>query len=608
LKPIDPARHVSLEHLGRALFCLAVLVRIVHLLHVGPTSILSYHRTFPDSDMYLFDQWARRIAAGDVLGRETYHPVLQWQLQAAPLADWSRWYGDSPVYYRAPFYAYLVGALYAVFGDPIPALPLLQILASSVCVLLLLRIGIRLFGPTPAFLGALLYALYAPAIHYDAIMLRGPWITFVALLGTLQLIGLLDHPTLLRALTTGLTLGATLVVNEGFLIVPALALLLLTCRMATNRRTVVCAATLSLGIALSLAPVAIRNVLVGVSPLKLAVTGSTVYAVFNSAGSNPYFFEAEPSTFVPTLRAGEGRLLATALACVKSFAGPAEVGLFYLKKASGLAIPFENPDNANFYYAALKDPLLRLLPNYSLLLPLSVIGFILALKQWRDWLPLIPFSLSLLLSVMVALPLSRYRTTFAVFLTPFAGLALARVVCWIKERRVVHLTLSGAAFVLMLAGAAAWQARAVFGGRPAGMFTHRALEFFVEADYDARQGRHAEAIGEMLLLLRLNPDRSVRAGAMLKLAALQRANGQEAAARETIETAVESNPQDPMLLMAAGDFHLGTLHDAMRARAFYERALLLRPPGGLDRALRMRLASLEAVESAAVVVSPKGLR
>jgi tetratricopeptide (TPR) repeat protein len=321
-----------------------------------------------------------------------------------------------------------------------------------------------------------------------------------------------------------------------------------------------------------------------------------VYAVFNSAGSNPYFFDAEPSAFVPTLRAGEGRLLATALACVKSFAGPAEVGLFYLKKASGLAIPFENPDNANFYYAVLKDPLLRFLPNYALLLPLSVIGFILALKRWKDLMPLIPFSLSLLLSVMVTLPLSRYRTTLAVFLTPFAGLALARVVGWIKERRVVRLTLSASAFALILAAAAAWQARAFFGGRPAGIFTYRAQEFFVEADHDSKQARPAEAIGEMLLLLRLNPDRSVRSGALLKLAALLRASGQEAAAREAIEAAVEASPRDPMLLMAAGDFHMDTLHDAIRARALYESALLLRPPGALDRALRIRLASLEAIE------------
>ena len=47
---------------------LGVILRLVHLLAVSSTPILSYHQTFGQSDMYVFDQWAQRIAGGDVLG------------------------------------------------------------------------------------------------------------------------------------------------------------------------------------------------------------------------------------------------------------------------------------------------------------------------------------------------------------------------------------------------------------------------------------------------------------------------------------------------------------------------------------------------------------
>jgi hypothetical protein len=347
-----------------------------------------------------------------------------------------------------------------------------------------------------------------------------------------------------------------------------------------------------LGIALSLAPVMIRNFLVGVSPLKLATTGSTVYAVFNSAGSNPYFFDANPVAFVPTMRAGDGHLLATALACLKSFGGPAEVLGFYLRKATGLVIPFENPDNANFYYAALKSPLLRLLPDYTLLFPTTLIGIALALRRWRDLLPLVPFWGSLLISVMVALPLSRYRATLAAFLAPFAGLALARFATWVKHRRIVPLVVAASGFVLALTVAGVLQSRFVFAGHPAGIFRYRPLEFLLGADHYVRQGRHTEAIQELQLLLRLNPARSFRPTVMLKIASLQLTSGDGGAARDTLKAMAELDPADPVLLMSVGDFHRDALEDADGGRSFYEKALALQPDERIAAALRDRLSSL----------------
>ena len=187
---------------------LGVVLRLVHLLAVSTTPILSYPLTFVESDMYVFDQWARRIADGDVLGRQVYHPLNAWQLDSAPSEKWKVWYGESPVFYKAPFYAYLVAALYRLGGDAMVLLALLQILAAAASTVLLGRITGEIFGATAGLWAALIYAVYAPDIHFDVVMLRGPWIILVSLLATWLLLRLHARPTAGRAVGLGASWGS----------------------------------------------------------------------------------------------------------------------------------------------------------------------------------------------------------------------------------------------------------------------------------------------------------------------------------------------------------------------------------------------------------------
>lgn len=575
---------------------LALLLRLAHLGAVAGTPFLGYHKTFAESDMYLFDQWAQKIVQGDPLGRAVYHPLAQWQLDVAPKADWDRWYGEAPIFYKAPFYPYLLALVYLLFGAPALPLALLQVAASVLSVFLILRIAAPLLGSRGAVLAGALYACYGPAIHFDVVMLRGPWIVLAALLGTWQAMRVREAPTPARALVLGLVLGGGILVNEGFAMVPPLVLLLLLFWLGDARRFLRVAAMAGVGVALALAPVVVRNLIVGAPALKLAVTGGTVYAVFNSAGSNPYFFDVGRSaSFVPAIRAGDGGLGATMAACLRSFAGPGDVVLFYARKALGLVIPFENSDNANFYYAALRSPILRVLPGYALLLPLAAIGAVLAFRRARAFLSLAPFAVALLFSIMITLPLSRYRATFAVFLVFFAGLALDSLWGWILERRWGRfggfVVLGGA----IAAVASAVQARVVFDGRPAGIYLYRPPEFMLGVAAREKAGEYGAALAEMLDLLRQNPDRGVRASAMVTAARLQFEKGDARAARDTLDLAAQSSPGDAGLRMAIGDVFHALLHDDAAAAREYEGALALNPEAGLESALRERLARLERV-------------
>ena len=74
-----------------------------------------------------------------------------------------------------------------------------------------------------------LMALYAPAIHFDAVLLRGPFIVLVSLLGSLALVRLRERWRPRDAALAGLAVGLALTINEGFLTLPPLVLLAIAC-------------------------------------------------------------------------------------------------------------------------------------------------------------------------------------------------------------------------------------------------------------------------------------------------------------------------------------------------------------------------------------------
>ncbi|HEY7513693.1 MAG TPA: glycosyltransferase family 39 protein, partial [Vicinamibacteria bacterium] len=419
-------------------------------------------------------------------------------------------------FYKAPLYPYVVAGMYEAFGDPALPLALLQILASCGSVLILFDVTRRLFGSQAGFLAAALLVAYGPAVHYDVVMLRGPLQLLLALLGTWLLLRFRSSGSPREALGLGAVVGLGLLLNEGFLPVPFLAGLLLAAWTRGSLRSLtraLCAFTL--GMLLVLAPVFARNVAVGAPALKLAVTGGTVYAVFNAHGTSPYRFEARPAAFVPVMAESGGGLLRTAWACLRSFPGPGSVALFYLRKASLLLVPYENPDNANFYYAALEDPLLAALPAHGLLAPLAALGVVAAARRRAPGLDaLLPYGLSLLVAMIAALPLSRYRVVFAAFLMPFAGLAVEAGAGLLRRRAFWKLAAAAGAALALAVGFRAWERTAVFAGAPPGRFLYRAPEFLLSADAYAREGRCISALGQVDELLAMNPDPEVRPAAL----------------------------------------------------------------------------------------------
>ncbi len=578
-----------------ALFLLALALRAGHLASVASGSLFEHHEIFTESDMYMFDQWSRRIVAGDLLGRETFHPLTGWQLSLAPAETWQRWYGNAPTFNKAPFYAYLVGLMRGLFGEPMLPLSLVQVLASAACVPLLFLLARRLFGRGAGLLAALLLALYGPAVHFSVLMLREVFIGLSVLLATWRLVRLRDRPGVRRALLAGLSAGLALIVSEALVSMLALALVWIVWRLrgkgAPAGRL---AAAYATGALIAFVPVAVRNLAVGAPVFSLAVMGSAAAAVFDTASSNPYFFEIRAASILPVLEQADGRMGATLLACWRTFEGGLpEAALLFLRKSSGLLIPYENPDNVNYYYAALRDPLLGWLPGYAWLLPLSVVGLGACLVWRRDLAPMLPAALSMIAGMLFMLPLSRYRASFALLLLPLAGFALARLFACVRRRRYRAATLLASAALLVALAASAVQSRVVFAGRPAGPFLYRAPEFLLASQFHERHGDIDAALREAIDLARLNPTPGARVGALLRAAQLEAGRARPRAAAGWLQAAGDTAASAPPLLLAVADAHLSLLGDRAAARLVLQRAAGLARSPELRQAVEARLRALE---------------
>lgn len=555
--------------------------------------MFTYYQTAPETDMYVFDQWARQIVQGDILGRETYL-LHHWKLEAAAPEKWMEWYGKTPVFLKAPLYPYLIALCYWLFGEAMLPMAVLQIGASSVSTLLIFRITERLFERTAAFLAALLFALYAPAIHYDVFMLRGSWIVLVSLVMTHQLMNLHPKPTAKMACALGFIVGIAVVLNEGFLMLPPLVAFLLLWWFRDMRLVAKLETGFLLGFSIAYIPLMARNLEVGVPALSLSALGGTIFATSNAADTYPYSFHGTPPSFVSIMDETRGDLLATAWATLRTFKGDiAAMALFYLRKATGLVIPFEYPDNANFYYAVLKDPFLSFLPGYSLLFPLSAIGAAFALRKPRNLSILFPVTFSLITGMMASHPNSRYRVVLAVYLLPFAGLALAQLIHWTKERKVFPVSGSLAASLAIFLAAKTLQEQIVFRGLPIELVKYRALEFWIGSEVYAREQRFHEATVELLQLAQLNPNPRIRSRALLGAASHLVHEGSKSLAQQLLEYASRISGADPDFLMQIGDFHLKIFNDARRAAIYYRKALALQPSISLREKLRQRLTALE---------------
>jgi len=235
--PPQPRHEPAARPIGRRWLLAIVLAALAY--RVVCFAVVGGHPLFrqPVVDAGHHHAWARRIAAGDLLGH------------------------NQDDVFKPPLYAYFLAGLYAVAGPSVAAAQWAQhLLGAASCVFVAL-LGARLLGRTTGIVAGLLAALYAPSVFFECQLLTPALGIALSLAALLLLIASLDKPHYLRLLAAGALLGLSAGVRPDVLLPAGLVVLFLLLHHLRTRRgpLAASAACIVAGIAAVVLPITARN-------------------------------------------------------------------------------------------------------------------------------------------------------------------------------------------------------------------------------------------------------------------------------------------------------------------------------------------------------------
>jgi tetratricopeptide (TPR) repeat protein len=607
---------------------IALVLRLAHWAAVRRAPFIG--ELAMDSSEY--DRWAREIAGGDWLGH------------------------GRGVFFQAPLYPYLIAVLYKAVGPRLDAVYLLQIgLAVAGCYALY-RAGRAMAGERAGLAAAALAAVYGPFLFYDVQLLKESlavtvvcfllWaMAWAATAGSGAANGT-QRRNAGRWLLAGALLGVLALLRENaLLVVPFLLPLAWSAgrsgedREAAHRAGVAGragrAAAFLAGVALALAPVALRNGLVGGDFLPTTSQGGVNFFIGNNPRADGTYRPIVPGKQIPELERREPARLA------EQAAGrpltPAEVSRYWLHRALAWARShpgdslrltvrklglfwswYEWPDAVDYYYIRGLSPVYRLpLLEFGGVTLLAALGLgFLGGGRARRLAPALLFAGAWMVSTVAFFLFARYRLPAVPALLLLAALPVAALVegahAWWRGRNAAA---AARAVALGLAVAAAFALPRLAAFEPRLDLVHYNLGRLAEERGDpALAGRHYQAalaaapdaflawldLGNLAARRRdwpaalrcyqraavLEPDSD---DAQSNLGGVHLALGDTAAASRHLERALALNPRSIQALQNSALLRL-RLGDTAAARELNRRALEIDPANPAALRLRARLA------------------
>jgi 4-amino-4-deoxy-L-arabinose transferase-like glycosyltransferase len=396
------------------LFCLAALIiRLVHQATVQDSPLFTYLVL----DNLMYDEWGRSIASGEGLGER--------------------------IFFQDPLYAYFLGVLYALFGHRYVVVIAIQCLLGALVPGLIFFAARRWFGQLAAIVAAAIAAFYLPAVYYEGMILKS-WLALLLVSLFLWLLSRVDDdPPRWLWPVAGVVLGLACLTRGNLLFFLPVALLWVVLRRWQWRAALLLLA----GAAVVLAPVAVRNRMVGGEwVLTTSNAGQNFYI-----GNNPHntlgeyqflpFVSPNPKheerDFAREAERRSGRAMSVKEVSRFWFseawrwirAEPESWRALLRAKAGVLWGAYEVPDNLDYYMYGKWAPVLRLpIPGFGLVAPLGLLGALLAWRR-RGWPRLLLlFLLVYASSVILFFVFSRFRMAMMPALYMFAGYAVAELV------------------------------------------------------------------------------------------------------------------------------------------------------------------------------------
>lgn len=584
---------------------LGCAVRLVHFWAVSRTAFLKITFVSTNSDPHAFWRWAQTILAGDLLGRNTYHPYFEWMKEMAPLETWFRWWGGKEIFQQAPLYAYLVAGLLALSKNSLEFVILVQLLLGALQPLVMFWLARRLFDERVGLLAAAMTAFYGPFIFHEGALLRD-WPPIV--LEPLALVALLRARATSRALDAmlaGALIGIAALTRETSLLLLPMALLwLLVEYRGAWRRLGAPAAAVVLGFLIAFSPLVARNYIVGAPLVAVSNRAAENLIEGNAADTFPVGLH-HPMSMKGILERSGGRIPAVIREIWRTYDGDwLALVKMQLWKLRGLVDPLEVPNNVGYVYGLEISPVLHFMLRYGIIFPLGLAGFLVARKAWRENLLLVLYGVVTVGGLMISIIMARLRLV----LVPVLIIYAAAGTIWFTKAVRTRQTARTMTFLGLLLGIAAVQHLVVpfHMLRDIPYYTLHHSDYFFSAKVYTSEGRPDRAVAE---LERLQARAMKRPSFAWVAYETTLAEGQYRA--QWAEKLIEEGRRDEArrqaelaqaafanhLTLSAPYFTLGSLYlklgEPLKAKAFYERFLELEPAGPKAEAARRILSGQE---------------
>jgi 4-amino-4-deoxy-L-arabinose transferase-like glycosyltransferase len=420
---------------GLAAGLATVLLYAANLIYCQRSVLQLLDSAAVNSDMHANLLWAESITEQGWLNPRPYHPRTDWMSSVAPYSQWVQWWGGEQVFQQSPLYAYLLS--FFVYNHI-----LMRILQALISIFTCVAIGLftaRIAGQRAGWIAFWLSILYAPFYLYSWPFLRDGlgWFLTAAVLWALAELSDSDWASRRAAWLswiTGVLLGLGLLAKESFRLLIAVVIVTLVC-LAWKRQRWINIAWIVLAMSFAISPLIVRNWIVDAPLLSSSNRFAETFVEGNAATASPYR-AIIPLETAAILYKTQGRTLPLIRATVASHQNGIRgwVWLQVLKLAS-LLDPYESPDNLSFYFVAHFSPLVRFGLRYWMILPLGLAGLVLGIwKRQKAQLWVWIFLSVTVATLLVGIPLSRYRQSLMVLLIPCAAFFMTCLCDWIRDR------------------------------------------------------------------------------------------------------------------------------------------------------------------------------
>jgi tetratricopeptide (TPR) repeat protein len=424
-----------------AIFATALLIRLIYFFQVKAN--------FPGWDSLTIDPlyhdlWARQIASGDILG--------------------------SGPFFRAPFYAYFLGLIYAIFGPSLIAAKMIQhIIGAASCVFIFLFTE-SYFDRKTAVMAGFLSAFSWVFVYYEDELLLDSLLVLFGILLIWTLIRSAERRSWRGFLVSGLLLGLASITRPNFLaFLPAILIWLVIIFPGEIARTVKAFILVVAGTAILIFPVTLRNIVIGHDNVLIASQGGINFYIGNNSRADGA--SASIPEFGPTWQYSDAEYLA------KKETGqlgqemkPSVVSSFFydkgyryifgkplswmglmLKKLDLFWNSYEISNNQNIYFYRRFASITKILPSlFWIISPLSLIGLVLVFKKGRKYQIIGYFVIVYMFTVVAFFVNSRFRLPVLPFLIILASFASCKGIDFIRERNPRRIATFAITLIILL--------------------------------------------------------------------------------------------------------------------------------------------------------------